>query len=71
MLVRLCILSIQMPLKLEFELNHLPEDGITNVVFSPMANSPHLLVSSWDNSVRLYDVAQNTLQVGTVYQAPF
>lgn len=52
-----------MPLKLEFELNQPPSDGITNVCFSPAPNSPHLLVSSWDSSVRLYDVTQNTLQL--------
>ena len=52
-----------MPLKLEFELNQPPSDGITNVCFSPAPNSAHLLVSSWDSSVRLYDVTQNTLQL--------
>ena len=51
-----------MPMKLEFELNQPPSDGITNVTFSSVPNSNELLVSSWDNSVRLYNVAQNTLQ---------
>ena len=51
-----------MPLKVEFELNQPPADGITRVTFSPVANSTHLLVSSWDNSVGLYNTTQNTLQ---------
>lgn len=50
-----------MPLKLEFELNQPPGDGITNVVFSNVPSSNKLLTSSWDNTVRLYDVAQNSL----------
>ena len=57
-----------MPLKLEFELNQPPTDGITNVVFSPAANSPQLLCSSWDNSVRLFNVAQNSLQIMYTHQ---
>lgn len=51
-----------MPLKVEFELNQPPTDGITRLCFSPVPNSNQLLVSSWDNSVRLYNIAQNTLQ---------
>lgn len=45
----------KMPLKMEFELPNPPTDGITNVTFSPVPGSSHLLVSSWDKSVRLYD----------------
>lgn len=51
-----------MPMKLEFELEQPPSDGVTNVTFSDAANSNQLLVSSWDKSVRLYDVAQNSLK---------
>lgn len=53
---------MQMPLKLEFELSSAPSDGITRVTFSSASTSPLLLASSWDGSVRLYDVAQNSLQ---------
>ena len=49
-------------MKVEFELDQPPSDGITNVTFSSSPSSNHLLVSSWDRSVRLYDVAQNTLK---------
>ena len=52
-----------MPLKMEFELSQPPTDGITNVTFSNVPNSNQLLVSSWDKSVRLYDISQNALKL--------
>ncbi|KAI0078612.1 WD40 repeat-like protein [Panus rudis PR-1116 ss-1] len=42
----------------QFELSSPPFDGITLVRFSP-SNPSHLLVSSWDTTVRLYDVDAN------------
>ncbi|OQR88617.1 mitotic checkpoint protein BUB3-like [Thraustotheca clavata] len=39
-----------------------PTDGITCVRFSK-CNAEHLLVSSWDCSVRVYDVANNRLRL--------
>lgn len=51
-----------MPMKLEFELNEPPGDGITNITFSSASNCSQLLASSWDKTVRLYDIAQNTLK---------
>jgi cell cycle arrest protein BUB3 len=42
----------------EIQLSSPPADGITNVVFG--RHTPDsLLVSSWDNSVRLYNTTQN------------
>jgi len=42
----------------EIQLSTPPADGITNVVFG--RHTPDsLLVSSWDNSVRLYNTTQN------------
>ncbi|KAF9621206.1 hypothetical protein IFM89_016700 [Coptis chinensis] len=38
-----------------------PSDGITNITFSSHTN--HLLVSSWDSTVRLYDPSENVLKV--------
>lgn len=46
----------------EFKLNQPPEDGISSVKFSPNT-SQFLLVSSWDTSVRLYDVPANSLRL--------
>ena len=43
----------------EFKLNHCPSDGISAVKFSP-STSQFLLASSWDMSVRLYNVTENT-----------
>nr|BAE01964.1 unnamed protein product [Macaca fascicularis] len=46
----------------EFKLNQPPEDGIPSVKFSPNT-SQFLLVSSWDTSVRLYDVPANSMRL--------
>ncbi|XP_071946802.1 mitotic checkpoint protein BUB3-like [Antedon mediterranea] len=45
----------------EFKLNQCPDDGISAAKFSPKS-SQFLLVSSWDESVRLYDVQSNLLR---------
>lgn len=46
----------------EFQLKNGPSDGISRVRFAP--NSPQfLLSSSWDSSLRLYDVQANTMRV--------
>eukprot|EP00092_Neocalanus_flemingeri_P017517 GFUD01018950.1.p1 GENE.GFUD01018950.1~~GFUD01018950.1.p1 ORF type:complete len:329 (+),score=106.20 GFUD01018950.1:65-1051(+) len=53
----------------EFKLNSPPDDGITNVTFSP--NSPQfLLVSSWDKTVRLYDISSNTQRCSYTHSMP-
>lgn len=46
----------------EFKLNQPPEDGISSVKFSPNT-SQFLLISSWDTSVRLYDVPANSMRL--------
>eukprot|EP00040_Diaphanoeca_grandis_P024581 m.135327 g.135327 ORF g.135327 m.135327 type:complete len:324 (+) comp29788_c1_seq1:205-1176(+) len=52
----------------EFELNQPPTDGISSLSFSP-APANFLMVTSWDQTVRLYDVVSNSLrtkfEVGT------
>ncbi|XP_077481313.1 mitotic checkpoint protein BUB3 [Stigmatopora argus] len=53
----------------EYKLNQGPEDGITAVKFSPTAANS-LLVSSWDCTVRFYDVAANTMRVKYQHTAP-
>jgi cell cycle arrest protein BUB3 len=45
----------------EFKVKSPPEDGITRIRFGPNS-AQFLLVSSWDSSVRLYDVLNNTLR---------
>ena len=53
----------------EFKLNNAPTDGISAVKFSPV--SPQfLLVSSWDNSVRLYDTNNNSMRIKYSHSAP-
>ncbi len=45
----------------EFKIKNPPEDGISRIRFGPNS-AQFLLVSSWDSSVRLYDVVNNTLR---------
>ncbi|MEE6486534.1 hypothetical protein FKM82_014629 [Ascaphus truei] len=53
----------------EFKLNQTPEDGISAVKFSPNT-SQFVLVSSWDTSVRLYDVPANTMRLKYQHTGP-
>lgn len=46
----------------EFPLNNSPGDGISAVKFGPNS-SQFLLVSSWDCTVRLYDVTANNIRM--------
>jgi cell cycle arrest protein BUB3 len=46
----------------EFVLKNGPDDGISAVKFGPHSNQL-LLVSSWDSSVRLYDVQVRFLKL--------
>ncbi|XP_048465148.1 mitotic checkpoint protein BUB3 [Rhincodon typus] len=46
----------------EFKLNQCPEDGISAIKFSPNT-SQFLLVSSWDCTVRLYDITSNNMRL--------
>ena len=46
----------------EFKLNNPPEDGVSAVKFGPNS-SQFLLASSWDCSVRLYDVNTNNMRL--------
>jgi cell cycle arrest protein BUB3 len=45
----------------EFELNGPPSDGISNLRFGQKGE--YLLVSSWDSTVRLYDVTRNQMKL--------
>ena len=46
----------------ESKLNNPPDDGISAVKFGP-GSSQFLLVSSWDSTVRLYDVSTNFMRM--------
>ncbi|XP_042418752.1 mitotic checkpoint protein BUB3.1-like [Zingiber officinale] len=50
------------------ELSQPPSDGISNLRFS--SHSDLLLVSSWDRTIRLYDVGENTLKAEFVHAGP-
>ncbi|TTC29621.1 Mitotic checkpoint protein BUB3 [Bagarius yarrelli] len=53
----------------EFKLNQGPDDSISAVKFSPNS-SQFLLVSSWDSSVRLFDVGGNSLRIKYMHTGP-
>lgn len=53
----------------EFKLKCLPDDAISSVKFAPKSNQ-FLLVSSWDCSVRLYDVSANVERHKYTHELP-
>ncbi|KAJ8360171.1 hypothetical protein SKAU_G00166960 [Synaphobranchus kaupii] len=53
----------------EFKLNQGPEDSISAVKFSP-STAQFLLVSSWDSTVRLFDVGGNSMRMKYQHLAP-
>ncbi|XP_035912146.1 mitotic checkpoint protein BUB3 [Anopheles stephensi] len=55
--------------KPETQLQNTPVDIISAVKFSPKINK-FLLVSSWDTTVRLYDVVSNTLRHKFIHSSP-
>jgi len=50
------------------ELTNPPSDGISNIRFSN--HSDHLLVSSWDKTVRLYDATADVLRGEFLHGGP-
>ncbi|XP_051771364.1 mitotic checkpoint protein BUB3 isoform X2 [Ctenopharyngodon idella] len=53
----------------EFKLTQGPDDSVSAVKFSP-ASAQFLLVSSWDCTVRLYDVSANSMRMKYQHLAP-
>lgn len=53
----------------EYKLNQGPDDSISAVKFSP-STAQFLLVSSWDCTVRLFDVGANTMRMKYQHAAP-
>lgn len=45
----------------EFQLKDAPKDGISSVDFSPSLSN-YLLASSWDGTLRIYDVNENSMK---------
>ncbi|GFR11360.1 mitotic checkpoint protein BUB3, partial [Trichonephila clavata] len=69
---RLCKLLSMMALSdatNEFTLHDAPTDLISSVNFGP-SSSQFLLSSSWDHTVRLFDVTKNTLHMKYEHDAP-
>lgn len=62
-------LRVQMTGSNEYKLNQGPEDSISAVKFSP-STAQFLLVSSWDCTVRLFDVVTNTMRMKYQHTAP-
>lgn len=53
----------------EVKLNNAPEDLISTVRFGPKSNQ-YLIASSWDGTVRFYDVVNNAVRQKFVQEAP-
>lgn len=53
----------------EVKLNNAPEDWISTVKFGPKSNQ-YLIASSWDGTVRFYDVVNNAVRQKFVQEAP-
>jgi len=53
----------------ETKLNSIPDDGISAVTFAPNS-SQFLLVSSWDCTVRLYDINENFMRMKYTHSSP-
>lgn len=53
----------------EIKLNNAPDDWISTVRFGPNSNQ-YLVASSWDGTVRFYDVANNAMRQKFVQVAP-
>ena len=64
--------NTQGEIKNDVALNDPPEDGISDLAFSPQ--SDHLAVASWDKKVRIYEVTPNGQSQGKAMmqaEAPF
>lgn len=53
----------------EVKLNNAPEDWISTVRFGPKSNQ-YLIASSWDGTLRFYDVINNAVRQKFVQDAP-
>lgn len=53
----------------EYKLNDCPSDLIQSIKFGQL-DSRHLLVASWDSSVRLYDINANQLRLSYSHHGP-
>lgn len=53
----------------EFRLQNPPKDAISSLHFGPNSNQ-FLLVSSWDKTVRLYDVGSNNMRLQYSHKGP-
>ena len=53
----------------EFKLENPPSDGISAVKFGPNS-AQFLLVSSWDTTVRLYDIVSNNMRIKYNHSSP-
>lgn len=55
--------------KTEVQVNYAPSDVISALSFAPQS-SQFLAVSSWDGSVRLYDVVSNNMRQKYLHNSP-
>lgn len=63
------IVVYRMESRTEFKIKSPPTDAISAVEFGPNSTQ-FLLVSSWDSTVRLYDIHTNTMRVKYNHDLP-
>ena len=61
--------GLTMNKKTENQISHAPSDVISSLSFSPN-NNQFLAVSSWDGTVRLYDVLSNNMRQKYLHNSP-
>jgi len=64
-----CIVCVRNSEMSETKLNSAPDDGISAVKFAPNS-AQFLLVSSWDCTVRLYDINDNLMRMKYMHSTP-
>lgn len=56
--------------KTEVQINFAPSDALSALRFAPGPSAQYLLASSWDGSVRLYDVLANSMRQKYLHTCP-
>lgn len=68
-LILIIIFLCRMESRTEFKIKSPPTDAISAVEFGPNSTQ-FLLVSSWDSTVRLYDIHANTMRMKYNHDLP-
>lgn len=62
-------MQASMAKKTEVQINYAPSDVISSLNFAP-TNSQFLAASSWDGTIRIYDVVANNMRQKYLHSSP-